>query len=384
MSFKTVGQLKDEVSGLLTGLNLNNVVDLYGAFERTARQLIQKAYIPEATQRESKNLFSGVFDYTAPTNIFGGTLIDLRPQGEDRILTDVNYKRGIEVFDRSKGTLTNGYLVSFEYVNGVQRMRVANVKVKDRIVLDTMSDKTKWTFGGTQTANYTDETNYYKSPASIRFNQTAGTATLARTLDSKIDLTDYEGVGTVFLACYFPTVPTSITVRIGSNASNYFEVTETEGFLGAWTTNEWILTGFDLSGATETGTVDITKINYVQIQVTTGADVNNIRLGHIWVSLPSPHTVIYSSPAIFSASGTVSDTITNDNDEVLLQRNAYTIYEYECALSVAFQQGGKMSQPLIEVLRNILYGSGGNDLGLYGHYRSENPSEKLMQIDSWY
>lgn len=380
----TVGQLKDSVSGILSGLNLNNVVNLYGAIERTARQLVQELYIPEATGKQSVTLYSGVYDYTLPTYIFGTTLIDFRPQGETRAISDYVYRKQIEVFDRNKGTLTNGYAVAFEYVKGTGRMRVDNAKVRERIILDTLSDKDDWTLSGTGTASYTDETNYWKSPASIRFNQTTGVSTLTRTLDSQNDLSEYEGVGVIFLAVYMPTALTGITVRIGNDASNYVEVSATQGFLGTWTTNEWLLTSFDLSGATETGTVDWTKIDYVQIRTTSGEDINNLRVGHIWASLPSPHDVIYASNAIFNVSGVVSPTITNDNDEIILQENAYTIYEYKSALNIALQQGGSLASPLIQMLRNTLYGSGGNDLGMVGQYRAENPSEKIMVTNNWY
>lgn len=385
MALKTVGNLKDSVSGLLTGLNLNNVSNLYGAFERAARNLIQKAYVKEATGRSNITLYDGVYDYSAPSNIFGGALVDLAIQGQSRAVTDYVYKRGIEVFDRNKGALPNGYMVSFEYRSGAGIMKVDNAVCQSRVILDQMSDSTKWTLAGTGTTSYTDETDYYASPASIRFNQTTGVSTLTRTLSAQSDLTDYEGVGIIFLAIKIPSSSlSSISVRLGSDSSNYFEVTETDGFLGTWIYNEWLLTSFDLANATETGTVDITKVDYAQIRITTTADLTNIRVGQLFVALGTPHIAIYTSPAIFSASGTISDTITNDADSIILQRDAYTLYEYECALEIALQQGGSMSSPLVQTFRTLLYGSGGNDLGLYGHYRSENPSERIMQINNWY
>lgn len=386
MAFETVGKLKDGVSGLLTGLNLNNVNNLYGAFERAIKKLVGEIYIPEATGKQSITFYSGVYDYALPTNIFGTTLVDIRPQGEQRNTTDVMYKRGIEVFDRAKGTLSNGYLVAFEYVKGTGRMRVDNVIARERIVLDTLTDHTDWTLAGTITASYDDETDYWFSPASIRFNQTTGVGTITRTLESQSDLTDYEGVGVVFLAISMPTALTSVEIRIGSDASNYFSVTETTGHLGAFTTNEWLLIAFDLADATETGTVDITKVDYVQIRTTSGASINNLRVGGLWVSLPSPHDVIYSSGAVFLVGSTVSPTITDDNDEIILQPNAYVIYETKCALEVAFQQGGSLSSPLIKKLKTDLYGDplNRNELGMISQYRAENPSEKVPLIGSWY
>ena len=49
----TIAQLRDSVQGLLTGINLNNVVNLNICFERAARILVAKVPCPRFAQRPS-------------------------------------------------------------------------------------------------------------------------------------------------------------------------------------------------------------------------------------------------------------------------------------------------------------------------------------------
>jgi hypothetical protein len=175
-----------------------------------------------------------------------------------------------------------------------------------------------------------------------------------------------------------------VGVKFGSDASNYYDVSNTVSTLGAFVAGEFILIPLDLSTATTTGTPDITKITYLQVYINTdGTAQTNVRVGKIFMSLPSPAQILYSSDGIFKVGSTISRDITTDADEIILNSSAYTIYEYECALSVLQQTGGGASDSTMTKIENILNGNG-RVLGLYEHYRSENPSEVLRATGSWY
>jgi hypothetical protein len=386
----TVANLKDSIAGILTGINLNTIQNLDGAIERAARTLIQKTDIPEATSREQITLYSGVYDYPISSNIFGGALVDFRPQGETRNSIDYAYKRPIEMFDRIKGIVWGGYTLTLEWDKGVPTLRVAQTKTFPKIQLDSFSDSTKWTLvGGSGLA--TDNTVYYKAPSSTRFNTTLGgsQATLSRTLTSQIDLTSYEGVGVAFLAVRIPssTSITSIGVRIGSDSSNYFDVSATTGFNGAFVEGKWQLIALDLASATETGTVDITKIDYVRVYFNyDGSALSKVYLGNLWVALPSPHEMIYQTSAIFISSGSnPAKLITTDADLIVLNDSAYLLLEHEGARAVVLQTGGSLASGIIQSLDKILDGVPSQGiLGLYQQYRADNPSEELRSSGSWY
>lgn len=392
MAFKTVATIRDSVQAILTGINLNNVENLNGAFERSARWLASLISIHESDAQSQITLYDGVTDYIAPTNIFGSALKDFRPQGISRNSNDFVYKQPIALFDRTKADLGNGTQLTFEYVNGVGRIRIVSDRATPRINLDSMTDDTGWAAAGSAGSLVDDETVFWQKPGSLRFTLTgSSTGTLTKTI-SGADLTDYIGVGVVFLAIRTPNVSnlTNIVIRLGSDSSNYYEVTETEGFLGAWVIDDWLLVALDLSAATTTGTPTDTAIDYAQVRIAHTATITNFYLGGMWISLPSPNTLIYSTASIFKASGANPiQTITATTDSILLTDQALVIYEYLTAKVIAFQQGGTLASGIISGIDSILFG---NPLattpqertGLIGIYRGKNPSEELTSIGNWY
>lgn len=383
-NFHTVAQLKDGISAILGGTTVNNVSDLYRALERASATTLQRADIPEASGVSNYMFYNGVFNYPAPPTIFGGALIDVQPQGVTRSPTDYVYKQPIELFDRTKCFLPNGVAVTFEHYLGQGIMRVAQVRAPLRAILDPMNDTSGWTLAGTGSGLTTDTTVYYQSPASLRFQVATGTATLSKTIDS-IDLSSYEGVAVGFLAIDTPSATdlSSLVIKVGSSNLNYTAVTETEGFLGAWVANEWLLVAFDLADGVNTGTPDFSNLTYIEVDTVATAPLVNMRLGGLWLSLPTPYTVLYQSDAIFLSNGALSETINSDDDEIILNDAAYTLYEYECALAIAIQQATPEMQPVMDRINGILQGSG-KTLGLYDQYRANNPSEQIRQIGSYY
>lgn len=388
MALHSVGELKAGVQGLLQNITLSKVVNLNGALERAARTVVQQADVPEASGMQPITLYDGVDYYLAPDILFGGAINLIRRQGAASSPLDYNYKVPVDTFTRTKQFLPNGYMIDVEYKNGTAMLGIASPIPKPRIILDPMNDTDGWVAAGSASGLVEDETVYYQQPASLRMTLTgSSTGTLTKTLTSPLDLTTYGGVGVVFLAIYTPSATnfTSATVRLGSDSSNYFETgAETEGFLGAWTANDWTLIALDLAGATETGTVDIENVDYVQVRLAHTATLTNFRVGYLWTSLPMPNEILFQSSAIFRTSaGVQTQSITGDGDTIILNDAAYTLLEYEAALNVAMQQGGDLSSGQVQMFRGILYGSS-NDQGMYNLYRGDNPSAELRTVGSYY
>ncbi len=381
MALKTVGNLKDSVAGILQGTNLDNVTNLNGVLERGARVLAQQADVPESSGRQNYMFYDMVTNYPAPSTIFGGALVDIRPQGVDRLPSDIVIKRPIELFDRTKTYIVNGYEVTFEWNMGVGTMRVAQNKAQQAVILDGMSDASSWTPSGGITTLYDDTSTFYSEPGSIRFNLPS-TGAISKTLSTPIDLENYEGVASVFLAMRLPATDlTSVTLRLGSSSTNYVEVTQTTGFLGAWQASDFQLTQFDLSTATTTGTPDFTNLDYLYLSFVPSTAMVNVRVGNLFAAQPSAHQVLFQSSAIFLSNGTLSNTISNDDDEIVLNDAAYTLLEYIEAWEIAQQNGAQVAQVVLDRIQAKLYDK---DIGLVPKYRTDNPSEELRQIGSYY
>lgn len=392
MAFKTVSNLQDSVGGMLQGLNLNNVTNLFTAFERVARQTCVLLDIPEATLKSNITLYDGVTDYALPTNIFASAIVDVRPQGQTRWSGDDVQKQPIADFDREK-SFADSTKVTFEYNKGDGVIRIVSPYPTARIELDPMSVTTGWTAAGSASALTADETVYWEAPASLRMLLTgASTGTLTKTIPSQ-NLTSYLSVGVGFLAFRTPSGSnlTSLELRIGSSATSYYSVTVTTGFLKAFTSGDWMLASFDLSTATAVNSPDITKIVYTQLIVTHAATLTNFYVGDLWISLPTPASLVYQTDAIFLASGstTPSNTIGTTADQILLNDAAYAIYELKCAIDVAQQQGGTLASGVIAMLSSELNGVHGYrggivQIGLLDAYRADNPSQEIRSVGSYY
>lgn len=390
----TVANLKESIRGVLTGININNVIDLDGKMQRAATTLLMKADVAEMTDRQALYLYDGVYDYEPDSTMFGGAILDVRPQGVSRSPIDYSQKANIVDFDMGKMTLRNGVAITFEQRGITKVMRLAQTKAFPRVLIDSMSDDDDWTAAGDASGLAEDTTVYYDNPASLRFNLAANglSGYIQKTLTSQLDLTSYEGVGVVFLAVSLPsaTAITSINLRLGNSSANYWSVTATEGFLGAWIANDFLLVALDLALATTTGTVDETAIDYVRLTFAYSSTsiLANVRVGGLWVALPSPYEVIFETPAIFVASATTtrSKTISAPTDSILLEEAAYQIYVYECAREIALGKGGTIASGVILAIDQVLEGDGpgGKKLGLYQKYRGDNPAQQLRTVGSYY
>lgn len=393
MALKTVADLKYSVAGILQGTNLNNVTNLNGALERTARTLLQLVDIPEAGNSQAITLYSGVYDYALNASIYGAYVNDFRPQGLSRGVNDYVYRQGPELFDRTKKFLPNGYQLTFEFINGAPFIRVASPKPTERIVLDSVSLTTGWAVGGSASALAVDNNVFYDDPASLKFTLTGASSGYIEKTISTVDLTDYLSVGVIFIPVYTPSATnlSSVEIRLGTSSSAYYSLSKTSGFLGAFVANDWTLMAFDLSLASTTGSPTITSIKYARITVAHAATLTNFRVGGLWISLPSPHELIYQSAAIFlpSASSTASQTITTDSDVIILSDSAYVLYEYESALTIAQQAGGGLSTALIQQINQKLHGVRARNgaiiqAGLYDIYSADNPSQNIRLSGSYY
>lgn len=397
MAFRTVGELKLSVAGLLQGTNLNRVTNVDGAIERGARTLLQQADVPEASGIQNLTLYGGVDFYAINPLIFGGAINLILPQGQVPNWTDGNVKVQLDTFSQQRQRLSNGYMVTVQYNKGVPLLGIASPNIFPQAILDPMNATDGWVAGGTASGLTTDTTNYYQQPAALRFTVTGvGTGTITKTESNPSDLSTYQGVGVAFLAFQIPsgtsaTDLATLSLKLGSDSGNYSLVTDSTGFLGAWTSGEWLLAAFDFSASSTAGTPDWSAIDYVQVLVGTLGTITNFRAGGLWLSLPCPHNLYYQTAAIFQnvVTGVISNVISADSDLVLLSDPAFALLEYESAITIAFQNGGSTAAGDVALLNETLHGLRARNgamiqAGLYDRYIANNPSSELRTIGSYY
>lgn len=400
---RTIAQHDTRIAALITGIDLNDVSDKDGAYSQAARDFVQRAKPPEAVGRFPLSIYSGVFDYPVNTEdaaaLFDSKLVDLRPQGVSRGYQDFASGQIIQDFDRTKAYGTLGYRFAIEYVNGVPILRIAAKRPFQQLFIDQMNQVGNWKVGGTASTLAQDITDYYAIPGSLRFNLAAGAnpsqGYIEETLSFPVDLSAYQNASMVFLAVQLPsgTDISSIAIRIGTNATNYFEVSGTQAFVyGNFIAGNWFLIGVPIAPATTVGTVNYKSIQYARVTCNyNGTAQFNVRMGGLWVALPNPVEVLYQTAGVFlsKTTGLLSQTIDSQEDTIILNDAAYNLFLYECAIQILLQSGGSLGTGLVGNYQAKLNGARTRtgaiiELGLYDLYRADNPTQELNNLGNWY
>src|SRR3990167_248611 len=203
-----------------------------------------------------------------------------------------------------------------------------------------------WAVTGDGSGLIVDSSIYSEGVSSLRFDITrsGGTTTLTKTFDTVMDLTDFVNSAKVFLDLKCPSTNTlaitSIRLRLGSDSSNYYQVTATTAQNGLGLNAGWNQVGFDLQSKTTTGTPTVTAIDYVQLLITEPASGcnGNYNLDSIFVSLPVLYQLpYYSANNVLATDGTYKETITATTDTVLCPPEFENCFRYK-SLELASMQ----------------------------------------------
>jgi hypothetical protein len=191
---------------------------------------------------------------------------------------------------------------------------------------DSLTDAGTWAISGDGGSLVIDQQVKVEGEGSLRFVVTAsgGTTTLTCTGVSQFDVTDYIDEGRLFLNLQCPstntTALTSVRVRIGNDASNYYEATATTRHNGSAINGGWGLISLDYANVTATGTVTDDEMDYIQILITHGVTgiAGTYRLDQIFLSIGTYFFLpYYSRYNIKTASSTYQEKATATTDTIM-------------------------------------------------------------------
>src|SRR3990167_10217808 len=136
-------------------------------------------------------------------------------------------------------------------------------------------------------------------------------ATLSSTITS-VDLTDWDDIGSFTIDVYVPdaTETTSVTLYWGNSSTVYFSLAKTTDAQGNTIADGWNTFKFDWPDATETGSVDVTAIDYIRIDVNYGAgqgDDTGYRIDNLQIAKPERLVFYYLGMSLgWTAAGTLT------------------------------------------------------------------------------
>ena len=343
----TIADLKSDLEGVLHGTTLNKVRNLTELIYRASRQVLLDCDPPETEriQNIENALYDDVTRYAIPSDLKGNKVIDVRPQ-VSRSLNDNFSQRYGEEFDLYKSDNT----VAIEHDDGTKFVRIKKVLNQGVLIngCDSLTANGTWAASGTA-SNLTVDSVYYESgAASLNFDLTASAsdAILENSTMTQVDLTNHDEKSSLFIWLYIPTTAriTNVILRWGNDSSNYWSATATAAFDGTAFRTGWNLLRYDWNGATETGTVDPARVDYIRLTITRAdatADTD-LRLDSIYSRLPSIYEMVYYSNSLFrSTSGTFKEKPTLDTDIINMSADGYNLLVDQASILTGQQVQGK-------------------------------------------
>ena len=350
----TVGNLKQDLTGMAHGTTLNSVQGLNQLIYRAGRKLLLDVD-PQETIRFlpfASPIFDSVYDYALAPDVKGNAIIDIQPQG-NRPASQVFGQTFEQQF--SLGTSNAGQTSQFyiNFHNGVKTIQINNPFAQPQIFLNTASGTTTngtWAVDGVATDLTTDNVNWIVGGGSLEFNLPAGapaTGGVKNTTQSALDLSAQLNQSTLFVWVYMPTADsfTQVRLRWGSADTAYYEQTATVTQQNTAFANGWNLIAMPWDATTTvTGVPDVTSITYVQVDVTyDGTEQTGVRVNDINCQMGQILNYYYYSKYLFrdSITGAFQEQVTNDSNIINLDVESYNMLTYQCGYLLSQQVQGK-------------------------------------------
>jgi len=381
-----ISQVKDNLTGMLHGGTLNKVRNIYSALERAQNTMLLKLDPLDTIRIQglANTIHDDIYNYALPSDY--KKIIDLIPQNR-RELSDSATRILAGGFDLQKSIKNKK--VSIEGSEGSKIIRI-NWRSRSPKVLNELNSLTAngtWSGVGTATGLIADDIDYVSGSGSIKFDLAASGDGIQNTTMTSLDFTDEDEVADFFM--WFKVknsadlaLLTSASLVWGNNlTTNYWtSVAQTTQADGSALKVGWNQVKFPWSTATETGTVDPSTIDSAKITFATTGAITDLRVDNIIVSVGRNFDVKYYSKFIFkNTAGTLISQPTTDDDTITLDNDAIQIFLLESMIACAQQMEGVDSSFDINWAERELYGVGSKP-GLYGKYKSENPTMSKKAI----
>lgn len=267
------GMIHNRADNLNSGSDTNVERDLINRGVRDALSEIEfRGNIRETILTPS--LSDCQWEYSLPTDFKADNLIDLRPQSDTRGEWDEFHLVSPREFDRRKRVERN--IATILNDDLTRTLRVSSNIDNTSTQVSSMED-TNWRTFDTDGVNDSDvkvdNDDFLEGVGSIRFqtdttDTTDSTVGVQNTVITTFDISSYLARGQAFVDAKLTTADTGIhqiTLRLGSDSSNYYQISDSNqndctAFVAGWNRIRW-----DLNNKTTVGTPADTAIDYAAI-----------------------------------------------------------------------------------------------------------------------
>lgn len=271
--------------------------------------------------------------------------------------------------------LQNSNIVEIENIDGVQFLNIRDQEYKRMYPIDPCDIQTASTFTalGTATNIRFDSTSKISGTGSIAFESVASTDfwVSQTTFFAPASLTDMEYI-TMYV--YFPDYTDSVTVKYGTDVSNYKTNTITTDWQGNRMKKGWNTLLITIDDATEVGTTGDTVEYFTYTIGSSTALQTDYRINGIYLTADYPYDIrYYSNSIITNQYGERKDNClpTSDTDVIILNNREHSLFlkQFSVLSSIdtmtewGARQFNAYNQPLQKA---------------YESFMSEFPSERVL------
>jgi hypothetical protein len=394
MSFNyTRSQLKTRMNARIQGkqgllLSIDDTVNsglrkLYGSVD--LRSAKRNAVI-------TNKVFNGIFEYQAPSDLKGYSIIDILPQAysirqrypELYLTTTIEFNR----FNRPGSIALEDYNGSRLLKFSTPNFNYNSIVISELDGLSSGLSSGVWTTFGDAENLEADGDDYVMGNGSLKFgiNSAGGTtAGIQSSTVTSFDVTDYlEGNSADFVWFKIDdaTNITNMILRVGSDSNNYYQKTITSQNDGTAFVNGWNLLRFDLSGYTTVGTPVNTACDYIAIYMTKATTkINETGYKFDWLVMKRgiiDYIKYYTKYPWQSSTGAYKENSTIDTDLVVADTDEFDLCVEAC-VAEAFREIGVsvIGEERIKSQENYLKEK-------IAEYEMRNPSEALIMMNTYY
>lgn len=377
----TQAQLLSDINGKIKG-KIGILIDSQSTANQGVRQSLSEIDFVSMRRRVAltPNLFSGLFEYAAPTDLKGYGIITVQNQKWTRtpFWSLVPYEQFMRRQDANSISISDYDFLRKIFI----KSEITDIKTTLSLLDSLSAGGGTWGAFGDATNVEAGSDNSINGVASIKFDISAAGGTTAGIVNStltQVDLSDFfNGDGNVVVWAYITSITnlTNFIIRIGNDASNYYEKTVTAQADGTAFVNGWNLLNFNMATFSTTGTVTDTAMDYCALYFTkTAGKISEV--GYRFDSIIFRRGEInnlyyYSRYGWQSSSGTYKENSTLATDLLNVDTEEYEIILAKCAELAA----DEVDEEKVSEKQAARYEK------LKKAYKSSNPSEALIMIST--
>lgn len=375
----TQTQLLSDVNGKIKG-KAGILIDAQSTLNQGVRQVLAEIDLVSTRRRIplTPNLFSGIFEYAAPTDLKGYGIISVQNQKWTKtpFWSLVPYEQFLRRQDFNTIAISDYDFLRKVFIKSEINDTKTSLSILDSL---TAGGGTWGAFGDAENVEAATD-NFVEGNGSIKFDINGAAGTTAGIVNSTLNSTDlsayFNGDGSIVVWAYITSTTnlTNFIICVGSDSSNYYTKTVTTQSDGTAFVNGWNLLNFNMATFTIVGTPVDTTIDYCAIYFTkTAAKISEVgyRFDQVLFRRGEINNLYYYSGFGWqSSTGTYKENSTTASDLLNAGSEEYELILAKCAELAA----DEVDEELVSKKEASKYEK------LKKAYFLNNPSEALNMI----